>query len=44
VREAIKARDAPLLYLPAYSPDFNPIEQVFSPNSSSCCSVLQRTQ
>ena len=30
VREAIEARGAKLLYLPPYSPDFNPIEQVFS--------------
>jgi transposase len=30
VREAIEARGANLLYLPAYSPDFNPIEQVFA--------------
>lgn len=30
VREAIEARGAMLLYLPPYSPDFNPIEQFFS--------------
>jgi transposase len=30
VREAIEARGARLLYLPAYSPDLNPIEQVFA--------------
>ena len=30
VREAIETRDAILIYLPAYSPDFNPIEQVFA--------------
>lgn len=30
VREAIEARGAQLLYLPPYSPDLNPIEQVFS--------------
>jgi len=30
VREAIEAAGARLLYLPAYSPDFNPIEQAFS--------------
>ena len=30
VREAIEARGAILLYLPAYSPDLNPIEQAFS--------------
>ena len=30
IREAIEARDARLLYLPAYSPDLNPIEQAFA--------------
>ena len=28
--EATRGRDAALVYLPAYSPDLNPIEQVFS--------------
>ena len=30
VVETLQARDAQVLYLPPYSPDFNPIEQVFS--------------
>src|SRR5262249_48948139 len=30
VREAIEAAGAQLLYLPPYSPDFNPIEQLFA--------------
>jgi transposase len=30
VREAIQAAGASLLYLPAYSPDLNPIEQLFA--------------
>jgi transposase len=30
VREAIRKAEAFLLYLPPYSPDFNPIEQAFS--------------
>lgn len=30
VREAIEAAGASLLYLPPYSPDFNPIEMAFS--------------
>jgi transposase len=30
VREAIEAKGARLLYLPPYSPDLNPIEQVFA--------------
>jgi transposase len=30
VAEAIRGAEADLAYLPAYSPDFNPIEQVFA--------------
>jgi transposase len=30
VREAIEAAGASILYLPPYSPDFNPIEQAFA--------------
>ena len=30
VRQAIEAAGAQLRYLPAYSPDFNPIEQAFA--------------
>ena len=30
MREAIKAAGARLLFLPKYSPDLNPIEQVFA--------------
>jgi transposase len=30
VRELVKERGCKLLYLPPYSPDFNPIEQAFS--------------
>ncbi len=30
VRDAIEAKNAQLVYLPPYSPDFNPIEQVFA--------------
>ena len=30
VRQAIRASHARLLFLPKYSPDLNPIEQVFS--------------
>ena len=30
IREAIKAAGAGVLYLPPYSPDLNPIEQVFA--------------
>ena len=30
IREAIEAAGAKLLHLPPYSPDFNPIEQLFA--------------
>ena len=30
VRELIEARGCELLYLPAYSPDYNPIEEAFA--------------
>jgi transposase len=30
IRQAIQAAGAKLLYLPPYSPDFNPIEQLFA--------------
>src|SRR4028119_1646589 len=30
VREAITARGCELLFVPSYTPDFNPIEQAFS--------------
>ena len=30
VRQAIRAADAKLFFLPKYSPDLNPIEQVFA--------------
>ena len=32
VKELIEARGATLLFLPAYSPDFSPIEEAFSPS------------
>ncbi len=35
IREAIRAANASLLYLPLYSPDLNPIEQVL-PSSKRC--------
>ncbi len=30
IREAVEARGATVVYLPPYSPDLNPIEQVFA--------------
>ncbi len=40
VRELIEQRGCQLLYLPAYSPDFNPIEEAFSKIKAA----LRRTQ
>ncbi|MBS0562284.1 MAG: transposase, partial [Proteobacteria bacterium] len=40
VREAIEARGASLLFLPPYSPDLNPIEQVFAKLKA----LIRRTQ
>ena len=38
VREAIEARGAELLYLPPYSPDFNPIEQCWGAGQATLAS------
>jgi len=43
VREAIEAVGATLLYLPPYSPDFNPIEPAWSKLKSFLRSVAART-
>ena len=43
VRESIEAAGATLLYLPPYSPDFDPIEQVFSKLKSWLRKVAKRT-
>jgi transposase len=40
VREVIEATGASLLYLPPYSSDFNPIEQLFA-KLKNCCERLQ---
>jgi transposase len=44
VREAIEAVGARLLYLPPYSPDFNPIENMWSKIKQALCSLSPRTQ
>jgi hypothetical protein len=36
IREAIEAAGAKLFYLPPYSPDFNPIEQLFAKLKALC--------
>ena len=41
--EAIEAVNATALYLPPYSPDFNPIEQVFSKIKALLRKAAERT-
>ena len=43
VREAIEAAGASLLYLPAYSPDFNPIENAFAKLKALLRKAAERT-
>ena len=43
VRQAIEGVGAQVAYLPPYSPDFNPIEQVFAKLKSLVRSAKQRT-
>jgi len=44
IREAIEAAGAHLLYLPAYSPDFNPIENMWSKIKQILRSHAPRTE
>ena len=39
----IEAAGATLLYLPPYSPDFNPIENAFAKLKAYLCKAAQRT-
>ena len=43
VREAVEAAGARLLFLPPYSPDFNPIEMAFSKLKAMLCAAASRT-
>ena len=43
IREAIEAQGAHLLYLPPYSPDFNPIEQIFAKQKALLRTAAART-
>ena len=43
VREAIEGAGAACLYLPPYSPDFNPIEQAFAKLKGLLCQAAART-
>jgi transposase len=44
VRELIEERGCELLYLPPYSPDFNPIEEAFSKIKAVLRKVEARTR
>jgi transposase len=44
VREAIRAAGASVLYLPSYSPDFNPIDQLFAKLKALLRKAAARTQ
>jgi transposase len=44
VRKAIRARGAKLLFLPPYSPDLNPIEQVFAKLKHLLGKAAERTK
>ena len=44
VRESIEARDCKLLYLPAYSPDLNPIEEAFAKVKSRLRTAAARSR
>jgi len=43
IRQAIEAAGASLLYLPPYSPDFNPIENAFSKLKALLRKAAERT-
>jgi transposase len=43
VRQAIEAAGASLLYLPPYSPDFNPIENAFAKLKALLRAAAERT-
>jgi transposase len=44
VREVIRARGASILYLPSYSPDLNPIEQLFAKLKTLIRGLAPRTR
>lgn len=43
MRQVIRAAGAKLFFLPPYSPDLNPIEQVFAKLKTLRCKTAQRT-
>lgn len=44
ITELIKERGCELLYLPAYSPDYNPIEEAFAKIKNLLCDAAARTK
>jgi transposase len=42
VRKATEAAGTTLVYLPPYSPDFNPVEKAFSKLKALLCKVAER--
>jgi transposase len=44
IRELIEGRGCELIYLPPYSPDFNPIEEAFSKIKGILCRIEARTR
>jgi transposase len=44
IRELIEQRGCELLYLPAYSPDLNPIEEAFAKIKNLVCKATARTK
>jgi transposase len=44
IKQLIEAAGAQLVFLPPYSPDFNPIEMIFSKIKQSLCSMACRTR
>jgi len=43
IARLVRARGAKLLFLPPYSPDFNPIEKMWSKVKSILCAIAPRT-
>ena len=43
IRQAIETQGAELVYLPPYSPDLNPIEQLFAKLKALLCKAVART-
>jgi transposase len=44
VRELIEARGCELMYLPSYSPDYNPIEEAFAKIKNLLCKAAARSK